>query len=252
MENVLESVLEDAKQTTETPAEVVTTTEANPLDLDFSEYEDETEEDTDNVESDEEETGDTITSLGDKEGNAFASMRVQNKEYKKQIEELDAIAKANGLKDYKEFLDKAKENSIAKKAKEEGISVELAKKLEDIDSKFEEMNSKEEQSKVEAKEAKLASTLNSFVKTNSLDKVAIDKLSNDLNKDGFTIQSLMEMPESAVLKLFSAYTNLGVQKILDKKSSISQEMPVKQTSKIDGASVNSKLDDFVKEILGKK
>ena len=45
MENVLESVLEDANQTTETPAEVVTTTEANPLDLDFSEYEDETEED---------------------------------------------------------------------------------------------------------------------------------------------------------------------------------------------------------------
>lgn len=251
MENVLESVLEDTKTQTETPAEVVTTTEANPLDLDFSEYEDDNEEDTDNVES-EEDSENVITSLGDKEGNAFASMRIQNKEYKKQIEDLDAIAKANGLKDYKEFLEKAKENSIAKKAKEDGISVELAKKLEDIDSKLEKINSKEEQAKIEAKESKLASTLNSFVKANSLDKIAIDKLSNDLNKDGFTIQSLMEMPESAVLKLFSAYTNLGVQKILDKKSSISQEMPIKQTSKIDGASVNSKLDDFVKEILGKK
>lgn len=251
MENVLESVLEDTKTTTETPDEVATTTEENPLDIDFSEYEDDNEEDTNNVES-EDDSENVITSLGDKEGNAFASMRIQNKEYKKQIEDLDAIAKANGLKDYKEFLEKAKENSIAKKANEDGISVELAKKIEDIDSKLEEINSKEEQAKIEAKESKLASTLNSFVKTNSLDKIAIDKLSNDLNKDGFTIQSLMEMPESAVLKLFSAYTNLGVQKILDKKSSISQEMPIKQTSKIDGASVNSKLDDFVKEILGKK
>lgn len=241
--------------------DAVENTTNSELDLDFSEFEDNdedesddsNEESTDNSEaSDDNDESDNAFTNGfatSKENNAFASMRVQNKELQKTIDELDAIAKGAGLSGYQEFLTKAKENAIAKKAKSEGIPVELARKIDEIDAKLETINSKEQQAIVEAKERKLAGTLDSFVKANNLNTATINKLSEDLAKDGFTIEKLMDMPESAVNRLFSAYTNIGIQKTLDKKSSIKQELPIKQSSKIDGDSINKQLDNFVREIM---
>ena len=59
------------------------------------------------------------------------------------------------------------------------------------------------------------------------------------------------MPETALNRLFSAYTNVNIQKTLDKKSSIAKEMPLDQSSKVDGDSINKQLDDLVKEIMGR-
>lgn len=252
MDKVLEDVFGTEQSDTDTSTEVTTDnveTEGNPeLDIDFSEFEESDEDDESDEDEEEAGTDDFATS---KEGNAFASMRVQNAEYKKALDQFDALAKNAGLKDYKEFLDKVKEQSVAKKAKEEGISVELAKKLNEIDEKLETINVKEQNAMYQAKEQKLASTLNTFVKENNMNKASIDKLSKDLSNDGFTLDKLMDMPESAVLKLFGAYTNIGIQKTLDKKSSINQELPVKQTTKVDSQTINKQLDSLVREIMGR-
>ena len=227
------------------------------LDLDFSDFEDDADETETTDDAVEEESNDNsiseeannfATSAGN---NAFASMRVQNKELQKTIDELDSIAKGAGLSGYKEFLEKAKENSVARQAKNEGISVELAKKLNTIDERLAAIDKKEQAAAFEAKQAKLAGTVNNFIKSNNLNNSVVNKLSEDLSKDGFTVEQLMDMPEAALNKLFSAYTNINIQKNLNKKSSINQEMPINQASKIDGDTINKQLDDLVKEIMGR-
>jgi len=262
MDKVLEDVLDSVQsENTETSTnenqDNQDSYEGSELDLDFSDFEEDATEsdDVDNSTSNDEtveDTSDVINNFAtNSEKNAFASMRVQNKELQNTINELDEIAKNVGLSGYKEFLEKAKENSIAKQAKNEGISVELAKKLNDMDEKLQAINKREQEAAVEAKQAKLASTLDSFIKSNNLNNSIINKLSDDLGKDGFTVEQLMDMPEAALNKLFSAYTNVNIQKTLDKKSSINQEMPVSQASKVDGDTINKQLDDLVKEIMGR-
>ena len=232
--------------------------EGSELDIDLSDFEedsneDETTEETVEESSNEETTSEIINNFATStENNAFASMRVQNKELQKTIDELDIIAKGVGLSGYKEFLEKAKENSVARQAKTEGISVELAKKLNTIDEKLEAIDKKEQAAAYEAKQAKLAGTLDNFIKSNNLNNSVVNKLSDDLSKDGFTIEQLMDMPEPALNKLFGAYTNINVQKNLNKKSSINQEMPINQTSKVDGDTINKQLDNLVKEIMGRE
>lgn len=263
MDKVLEDVLDSVQsENTETSTNEnqgnQDSYEGSELDLDFSDFDEETndseaetEEETDDA-NDEGSSNDIINNFAtNSEKNAFASMRVQNKELQSTINELDEIAKNVGLSGYKEFLEKAKENSIAKQAKSEGISVELAKKLNDMDERLQAINKREEAAAAEAKQAKLAGTLDNFIKSNNLNSSIVNKLSDDLGKDGFTVEQLMDMPESALNKLFSAYTNVNIQKTLDKKSSITQEMPVSQASKVDGDTINKQLDDLVKEIMGR-
>lgn len=260
MDKVLEDVLDSMQSEnteTSTNENQNDSYEGSELDLDLSDFEEET---TESDEVDEATSNDeTVEGSSDiinnfatsSEKNAFASMRVQNKEMQNTINELDEIAKGAGLSGYKEFLEKAKENSVARQAKNEGISVELAKKLNTIDERLEAIDKREQASIIEAKQAKLASTLDSFIKTNNLNNSIVNKLSDDLGKDGFTVEQLMDMPEAALNRLFGAYTNVNIQKNLDKKSSINQEMPVSQASKIDGDTINKQLDDLVKEIMGR-
>lgn len=262
MDKVLDDVLdsmqsEDTNTSTSENQNDQGSYEGSELDLDFSDFEEETDSDAEsNDETAEEESNDASDVINNfatsSEKNAFASMRVQNKEMQNTINELDLIAKGVGLSGYKEFLEKAKENSVAKQAKNEGISVELAKKLNTIDEKLEEIDRREQTAALEAKQAKLAGTLDAFIKNNNLNNSIVNKLSEDLGKDGFTVEQLMNMPETALNKLFSAYTNVNVQKTLDKKSSITQEMPISQTSKVDGDTINKQLDNLVKEIMGRE
>lgn len=258
LEDVLDSVQSENTETSTNENQVNQDSyEGSELDLDFSDFEEDATEsdDVDTSTSNDETVEDTSEAINNfatsSEKNAFASMRVQNKELQSTINELDEIAKNVGLSGYKEFLEKAKENSIAKQAKNEGISVELAKKLNDMDERLQAINKREEAAAAEAKQAKLAGTLDNFIKSNNLNSSVINKLSDDLGKDGFTVEQLMDMPESALNKLFSAYTNVNIQKTLDKKSSITQEMPVSQASKVDGDTINKQLDDLVKEIMGR-
>ena len=151
LEDVLDSVQSENTETSTNENQVNQDSyEGSELDLDFSDFEDnstesdDVDESTSSDETVDNDTSDIINNFAtNSEKNAFASMRVQNKELQSTINELDEIAKNVGLSGYKEFLEKAKENSIAKQAKNEGISVELAKKINDMEGRLEAINKKE-------------------------------------------------------------------------------------------------------------
>ena len=79
----------------------------------------------------------------------------------------------------------------------------------------------------------------------------MDKLSQDLEADGVNIDTLMNLPVSALNKMLSAYTGTSYQKNLERKDAIKRELPVSQTSKIDVDDVNKEIDSFAKFLAGK-
>lgn len=253
MENVFDEVLGSAPEADVTADESVSTNTDNSelgseYDLDLSEVEGETETE-EQVSSEDETTASNESS--DPTNHAFAQMRVQNKEYSDKINELDAIAKAAGLSGVDDLIAKSKEAQIKKEAQSKGISEELAKEL----AEMRDFKSRYEQDKIEAaykaKESALVNNLQNFITTNKLSKDAVNKLSDDLSKDGLTNEYLMDLPKGALNRILSSYVGTDIQKNLERKEAIKNELPLNQTSKIDTQSINKQIDDIAKQWAGK-
>lgn len=250
MENVFDEVLAGTTETTQTDESVSTNTGSSELgseyDLDFSETEDNTVADETN--EDEEESYEEVSNPTNQ---AFAQMRVQNKEYSNKINELDAIAKAAGLNGVDDLIAKSKEAQIRNEAKSKGIPEEVAKEL----AEFREFRDQYEQDKqtaaYKAKETALVNNLQNFITENKLSKSAVDKLSDDLSKDGLTNDYLMDLPKGALNKILGAYIGSTIQKNLERKEAIKNELPLNQTSKIDTQSIKKQIDDLAKQWAGR-
>lgn len=248
MENVFEEVLGG---TTETTSESVSTnTDTSELgseyDLDLSEVEGGTE--TNDEETVEEESYEETSNPTNQ---AFAQMRVQNKEYSDKISELDAIAKAAGLTGVDDLIAKSKEAQIRKEAESKGIPEEVAKEL----AEFRDFKAQYEQDKLDAaykaKESALVNNLQSFITDNKLSQETVNKLSDDLSKDGLTNEYLMDLPKGALNRILGSYIGNDIQKNLERKEAIKNELPLNQTSKIDTQSVNKQIDDLAKQWAGR-
>lgn len=250
MENVLDNVLEGTTETTN-DASVSTNTDTSELgaeyNLDLSEVTEENEVTEDETEDEEyeEESYDNPTNQ------AFAQMRVQNKEYSTKINELDAIAKAAGLNGVDDLIAKSKEAQIRNEAKTKGIPEEVAKELAEFREFKEQYRQDKEAQAQQAKESALVNNLQSFIADNKLSKDSVDKLSDDLVKDGLTNEYLMDLPKSALNRILSSYVGTNVQKNLERKEAIKNELPLNQTSKIDTQSVNKQIDDLAKKWAGR-
>lgn len=182
---------------------------------------------------------------------AFAQMRTQNKEYANKINELDAIAKAAGLKDVDELIAKSKEAQIKAEAQNKGISEDMARELAEFREFKEQYQQDKEQAAYQAKEQTLVNNLQNFIANNKLSKESVDKLSNDLEKDGITNDYLMDLPQSALNRILSAYIGTNIQKNIERKEAIKQELPLNQTSKIDTQGINKQIDDLAKQWAGR-
>ena len=253
MENVFDEVLGSTPEADVTNEESVgantdTSELGSEYDLDLSEVEGET--DTNEQVSGEDETS-SNEDAENPTNHAFAQMRVQNKEYSTKINELDAIAKAAGLKGVDDLIAKSKEAQIKKEAQSKGISEELAKEL----AEMRDFKARYEQDKVDAaykaKETNLVNNLQNFITTNKLSQDAVNKLSNDLVKDGLTNEYLMDLPKGALNRILGAYVGTDIQKNLERKEAIKSELPLNQTSKIDTQSINKQIDDLAKIWAGK-
>lgn len=251
MENVFDDVLGGTTET-QTDEGAGTSTDTSELgseyDLDFSEVEGETE-------TDEQITNEVSNASNEAESNptnqAFAQMRVQNKEYSDKISELDAIAKAAGLNGVDDLIAKSKEAQIRNEAKSKGIPEEVAREL----AEMRDFRDQYEQDKVEAayraKETTLVNNLQTFIANNKLSQDAVNKLSEDLVKDGLTNEYLMDLPKGALNRILGAYVGTDIQKNLERKEAIKSELPLNQTSKIDTQSVNKQIDDLAKQWAGR-
>ena len=251
MENVFDEVLGGTTETQTTDESVSTNTDTSELgseyDLDLSEMEEPETADADEEEVD----NDLNDDLENPTNQAFAQMRVQNKEYATKMNELNEIAKRAGLKDVDDLIAKSKEAQIKAEAKSKGISEDMARELAEFREFKEQYRQDKEAQAYQAKEAALVNNLQAFISDNNLSKEAVNKLSDDISKDGFTNDYLMNLPKAALNRILSSYVGTNIQKNLERKESIKNELPLSQTSKIDTQGINKQIDDLAKQWAGK-
>lgn len=250
MENVLDDVLGSTPEATST--ENTSTNEDNSelgseYNLDLSELENQEEESNEEENEDDGESAEPSNPTNQ----AFAQMRVQNKEYANKINELNEIAKKAGLKDVDDLIAKSKEAQIKAEAKDKGISEDMARELAEFRAFKEQYKQDQEAAAYKAKESTLVANLQNFIAEHNLSKDAVNKLSNDIEKDGLTNEYLMDLPKSALNRILGAYIGSNVQKNLERKEAIKNELPLNQTSKIDTQGINKQIDDLAKQWAGK-
>ena len=146
---------------------------------------------------------------------------------------------------------KGKEAGIKKQATEKGIPLEVARELEEMRTLKESIIAEREQDIMERKLDAFRSNIKEFVKTNNLADAAINKLSDDLEKDGISMESLMGMPKSAVNRILNSYIDGDYQRNLERKETIRKELPINQSSKINTNVLNREIDNLAKQLAGK-
>ena len=182
---------------------------------------------------------------------AFAQMRTQNKEFQNKFDELDTLAKGFGMKDVDELIAVVKESQIQQTAKSKGIPVEVARELDEMRALKDSIIAEREERAVMEKEETFVSNVQEFVNKNGLADSAVDKLSQDLERDGFTIDELMDMSPNALNRVLNSYVDTSYQKNLERKDTIRKELPINQTSKLDTESLNKEIDQLARQLAGK-
>ena len=255
MENdVLSDIL--AEGTTATNMEQPTDQNEDEVDFDhsFDLTDDELAEEEDNASTEPEQETESEEEPKQEEtptNKAFAQMRTQNKEFQNKISELDSLAKSLGMKDLDDFIDKAKEAQVKKEANDKGIPTEVARELAEMRALKDSIVAEREQTAAEKRQQNFVSNLQDFVNKNSLSKPAIDKLSQDLENDGFSVDALMNMPKKALERVLSSYVDTKYQQNLERKNTIRKELPINQSSKIDTQSLNKEIDALARQLAGK-
>lgn len=251
MENVLDNVLggtPEAGNQAEVPS-TDTSELGSEYDLDLSDIQEQDDLSDDETGNDEDSSQEV--DLESPSNQAFKQMRVQNKEYATKINELNEIAKKAGLKDVDDLIAKSKEAQIKAEAKNKGISEDMARELAEFREFKEQYRQDQEAAAYRAKESTLVTNLQAFISDNNLSKDAVDRLSNDLEKDGITNEYLMDLPKKALNKILGAYVGTNIQKNLERREAIKNELPLSQTSKIDAQGINKQIDDLAKQWAGK-
>lgn len=248
MEKAFEDVLSGADNTATEP----TSTLGPEYDLDLSDLNTEVEE-TPQADDGQGEATVTTPPVDNPTNTAFAQMRVRNKQLEGVYSDLDEIAKSVGLAGAEEFITKAKAQKEAKDAQAKGIPVEIAKELQELSNKIKSMEAEKANEQRQAKERELAGTLQSFIKDNGLTENDVNVLGNTLDRDGLSMDVLMNMSPSAQKKIFKAYygkDNSATQKQLERKNAIKNELPISQTNKAP-IDLNKQIDDLAKQMAGR-
>lgn len=248
MENVFEEAVADNNDTVVDESSTL----GSEYDLDLTPEEDDASAEADfNEGEDGEETDAGEAFVNTPTNQAFAQMRVQNKEYSEKINELDAIAKAAGLSGVDDLIAKSKEAQIKQEAKAQGIPEAVARELAEMREFREEIKQRDIQQEYQARESKLVSNLQEFIGKNNLSNDSVKKMSDDLMKDGLTNDYLMDLPKAALNRILSAYAGTSTQKLLEKKDAIKTELPLDQTSKVSNETINKEIDEIARMFAGK-
>lgn len=183
--------------------------------------------------------------------NAFAQMRAENKQFAQKLAEIDALAKALGMQNTDDFIAKAKDAQIQLQAKKTGVPVEFAREIEEIRALKNDILADRQNAAQEARKSTFVSNVNAFIESNQLSEAAVDKLSQDLERDGLEMEALMDMPKAALNRILSSYVGTNYQKNLERKNTIRKELPISQASQVDAVSLNKEIDEFARQLAGK-
>ena len=195
------------------------------------ELEPENEADEDNVLDLEAEEG---PSDYQKDNQAFARMRTELKQAKNDLEAtksviqfFDVRAKQMGLNGIQDLMEKTVESELNKQAQKEGVPVDVLRRINELEDKVQQQDIERNNLIRGQKEREVNHTFDTFMQKHSLSNQDLNKMANDLVKDGFSFDALMNMPSSAVTKILNSYlpeTSLK-QEDLAKKEQIRKEVP---------------------------
>lgn len=195
------------------------------------ELEPENEADEDNVLDLEAEEG---PSDYQKDNQAFARMRTELKQANNNLEAaksviqfFDVRAKQMGLNGIQDLMEKTVESELNKQAQKEGVPVDVLRRINELENKVQQQDIERNNLIRGQKEREVNHTFDTFMQNHSLSNQDLNKMANDLVKDGFSFDVLMNMPSSAVTKILNSYlpeTSLK-QEDLAKKEQIRKEVP---------------------------
>lgn len=195
------------------------------------ELEPENEADEDNVLDLEAEEG---PSDYQKDNQAFARMRTELKQANNDLEAaksviqfFDVRAKQMGLNGIQDLMEKTVESELNKQAQKEGVPVDVLRRINELEDKVQQQDIERDNLIRGQKEREVNHTFDTFMQKHSLSNQDLNKMANDLVKDGFSFDALMNMPSSAVTKILNSYlpeTSLK-QEDLAKKEQIRKEVP---------------------------
>ena len=195
------------------------------------ELEPENEADEDNVLDLEAEEG---PSDYQKDNQAFARMRTELKEANNNLEAaksviqfFDVRAKQMGLNGIQDLMEKTVESELNKQAQKEGVPVDVLRRINELEDRVQQQDIERNNLIRGQKEREVNHTFDTFMQKHSLSSQDLNKMANDLVKDGFSFDALMNMPSSAVTKILNSYlpeTSLK-QEDLAKKEQIRKEVP---------------------------
>ena len=208
------------------------------------------DEQPESVEDDTDEGGE-VNEITNPTNTAFAQMRTQNKEFQNKFNELDALAKGLGMRDVDDLIARVRDTQIKQNAKQQGIPVEFARELEEMRALKDSIVAEREENAAKMKEQNFVSSVQEFVNKNKLSDSAVDKLSQDLERDGFSLDYLMDLPKGALNRVLNSYVDTKYQQSLERKETIRKELPINQASKIDTESLNKDIDKLARQLAGK-
>ena len=206
------------------------------------------EDDADEDLDDEDEEVASIPSTNEKDANAFARLRTENKKYKDTIDFFDQRAKAMGLAGIEDLVAKTKEAELKKVAEQQGIPVEYAKRLKELEEKVALQDYENAKRISQDKANRVSNVLDGFVQANNLDDKTVKKLAKDLTSDGITLDFLSNVPENTIPRILKSYlpSEVSKQKELEKKEKIKKEVPLTSKSSTSNSSQEDEIDKIAK------
>ena len=169
-----------------------------------------------------------------KDNQAFARMRTELKQANNDLEAaksviqfFDVRAKQMGLNGIQDLMEKTVESELNKQAQKEGVPVDVLRRINELEDKVQQQDIERNNLIRGQREREVNHTFDTFMQKHSLSNQDLNKMANDLVKDGFSFDALMNMPSSAVTKILNSYlpeTSLK-QEDLAKKEQIRKEVP---------------------------
>lgn len=190
-----------------------------------------------------------LPSNNEKDNNAFAEMRVQNKKYKAIVDYFDAQAKNMGYENVDALINKINEAELVKEANAKGIDPELYRKLNELETKVSDFEAREQAQKEKALEERLGIIMGNFVETNKLSQQQVKTLGDNLNRDGVSLDILKNASPALVNRILNSYLPKEsiIQKSLEQKEQLKKEAPLNtNSSKTSTTATDDAIDSIAK------
>lgn len=217
----IQAVVEDQEDTTTEPDDDLEVVEEEiKVDLDADDEEDESEVETPlEPETEPEPKVEEVKVKETKQEHAWAEMRKENKRLQdeklasdKQLKEFEELAKGVGFDSIEGLLGSYKEKNIVEEAKSKGLDPEFYKEYTATKAELAQTKLKQENLLKKSKAIAFTDTLDSLITTNKLtddDKVAV---LSELEADGYTLDTLLEVKSPEKLLKGYMVDKITVQK----------------------------------------